>query len=75
MKSKLKEPFYLNIVFPYGTADGWVPCWYDKWVGSNRRSSAVKMRKELFAYLKEKGSDEWRSSHLKTVKIVSYEVP
>ncbi len=43
---KLTKPFYLNIVFPYGTADGYIPCWYDKWAGSIVRSKAAKMRFE-----------------------------
>ena len=69
---ELEEPFYLNIVFPYASASRWIPCWYDQWAGSNVRGSAVKMRKEFCKYLKENGSDEWKFSHFKTVKITLY---
>lgn len=73
---KLEAPFYLNVVqFSYCNGrKSWSPMFYSKWAGSDRRSEAVRLRKEASAYLHEKGSDTWRDGvNIKTVKVSLYQ--
>jgi hypothetical protein len=68
----LGKPFFLNVVRFKGD-DNWFPCWYTKWAGSEYRMEAVKLRRELYKYLHDKGSDTWKEKNLKTVKISYYQ--
>lgn len=68
--STLSEPFYLNVVrFPSGEV---LPVWRKEYVGSERRSEAVELRKKFFEeYLKDR-SNTWKANELKTVKVTLY---
>jgi len=71
--SELGEPFYLNVC-QFFDKEKWYPIWYEKWSGSHKRMTAVKLRKEAAKYLHETGSDKWRDKkNIKTVKITLFE--
>lgn len=70
--SSLGEPFYLNVV-QFLNEDAWYPMFYAKWVGSNKKSEAIMLRKEASKYLHEHGNKKWRDGkNIKTVKVEHY---
>lgn len=73
IKSKIKpqsgEMLYINFVQMWGSRKReWIPCWYDKYLGSTRLDKAVALRNEFLAFLVAQNTD-WKSKHLKTVTI------
>ena len=63
----LKRSFYLNVACPKDW--GLVPCWKERFCGSDKKSVAVALRYKWLKELQEKGSSEWGKRDLKTVRI------
>ena len=70
--NSLGRPFYLNVIQFLNDDEKWFPMFYSEWSGSDNRLEAVKMRREAFTYLHDKGNKNWKPENLKTVKIELY---
>jgi hypothetical protein len=69
----LGEPFYLNVV-QFKNEEKWFPMFHTKWSGSEKRSEAVKLRKEASDWLHNHGNKEWKDGkNIKTVKVIHYQ--